>query len=138
MREKVYVSFIRLTTYTILNLDVGNNIDTLEGCFKISNNVKINRLAGSACTVSTLEIGGQEYNIDLYPNPAGDYINIVSDIPASSNVSYKIYNLTGKLVKSINPSELSKPIIVEELDSGIYFLSVSSGRKSILLKMIKI
>lgn len=59
--------------------------------------------------------------VTIYPNPAEDHIEITS---SSAITSIKIYSSTGTLVDVIaSPTE---KISIDDLDSGIYFLEVTT------------
>jgi hypothetical protein len=66
-----------------------------------------------------------------FPNPVSDQINVRFTLDNSSSVSFDIYDITGKSVKSINAGhfaagENSVVINRENLNSGIYLLRMSS------------
>ena len=68
-----------------------------------------------------------ETNIELYPNPARDYMVVMS----SDNIeSYTIFNLSGEKVIQGIPN--SSTINVTDLQSGLYFILFESkeGRKT--------
>jgi uncharacterized protein (TIGR02145 family) len=73
------------------------------------------------------------YNI--YPNPTNNFVNITTqDVPSE----YIIYENSGKKLNSgiINAENTS--INVSELQSGIYFITISTETKSKTLKFIKL
>jgi hypothetical protein len=56
--------------------------------------------------------GNHSSNLDLFPNPANDFIEIIS----SSN-EIKIYSLYGKVMKIAKPGKID----ISDLASGVYF-----------------
>jgi hypothetical protein len=56
--------------------------------------------------------GNHSSNLELFPNPAHDFIEIIS----SAN-KIKIYSVYGKLMKTVKPGRID----ISELASGIYF-----------------
>lgn len=56
----------------------------------------------------------------VYPNPAATILNIESET-AFDNIMYSLKDYTGRVVKE---GQLSKQLTIEELKSGIYFLTV--------------
>ncbi|MDD3739703.1 MAG: Omp28-related outer membrane protein [Bacteroidales bacterium] len=72
--------------------------------------------------------------IDIYPNPASDYIKISGLV---NNSNYTITDITGKIVKS-GTIFLSEDIIISDLKSGLYFIEISYSNKSILNKFTKL
>ena len=73
-------------------------------------------------------------NVNLYPNPSSDFININS---ADSIEEYSIYDLTGRIVKNSNPNSNNFRINVTSLNKGIYLVKLSSGDKTGSIKIIK-
>jgi uncharacterized protein (TIGR02145 family) len=72
---------------------------------------------------------------NIYPNPTNNFVNITSqDLPCE----YIIYENSGKKLNSgiINAENTS--INVSELQSGIYFITISTETKSKTLKFIKL
>ncbi len=66
-----------------------------------------------------------------FPNPVSDQINVRFTLDNSSSVSFDIYDITGKSVRSINAGhfaagENSVVISRENLNSGIYLLRMNS------------
>ncbi|MDD2413009.1 MAG: T9SS type A sorting domain-containing protein, partial [Bacteroidales bacterium] len=74
-------------------------------------------------------------NIELYPNPFQNTINISN----ASNVSCVIItNIIGKLVMAVNLNQSSNPIIETNLPSGIYLLTIIANDGSrVIRKMIR-
>ena len=70
----------------------------------------------------------------MYPNPANRnkvYFNI------TENVSVKVYNVLGKLIDKRELNQKNNSLDVSSLPKGMYFVKVSSNKKSILKKLIK-
>jgi hypothetical protein len=68
----------------------------------------------------------------FYPNPSADMVKI-SD--AGYN-SYKIYDMTGKLIKA--DSFANQQIDLSDLSSGMYIVAVSNGTNVVSKKIIKL
>ena len=65
--------------------------------------------------------------INVYPNPADEFINISLTLDKTSNMEINIYDITGKLVKSravngMNPGNKTLKIATDELSPNIYFI----------------
>ncbi len=72
----------------------------------------------------------------LYPNPASDMLNIM--IPTDTKVStMNIYNVSGKLIRTLNTNEYQNAINVADFDTGIYFISIETENEVITKKFIK-
>lgn len=85
-------------------------------------------------SLNVLNIDG--YRIAVYPNPTSNFINI--DTKANSNIDYKIYDITGKIVTTgiIKVGETHKSISVNKFNLGIYNLKLTINNKSINQKII--
>lgn len=75
--------------------------------------------------------------IDLYPNPVSDNLNVrLANINA--DVSYAIFNTLGQKVSGGNLSANSAQVInMQQQQSGIYFIKLSTDTNSITRKIIK-
>ena len=68
----------------------------------------------------------QENQIELYPNPAVDYLTIEINSSEFNNVEFELHSIIGNKIR-INPEEIepNKYIIpLKEFSSGYYFLVV--------------
>lgn len=71
----------------------------------------------------------------LYPNPASDIVIVQSEKPIDS---WFITDVSGRMVASgKTDSGTLQELIVEELKSGLYFVTIYSGQSSAQLKLIK-
>ncbi len=75
-----------------------------------------------------------------YPNPFNPTATITFDVPELQNVSVKIFNITGQLIETlINGNiESGKHEVIWDagnLPSGIYFVQLKSGEKTITQKL---
>jgi subtilisin family serine protease len=82
----------------------------------------------------------QRFNLKVSPNPTSDFLNIKFNIPATSNVTLKIYNASGRVVKTaMNNTKLSgdynAKINTSDLCSGVYFVSLKAGDTRISKKV---
>ncbi len=73
-------------------------------------------------------------NINVFPNPAGDFVFLNSE---ESITSVKVCNYAGQVIikKTINNN--SHKLNISQLKSGIYFLIIETGNKSIFRQIIK-
>ncbi len=72
--------------------------------------------------------------VQIYPNPANDYIMVSS----SQNLAIEIINLQGQICKSINSEATQSRVGLSELAPGIYLLNVRSDRAFQTFKLIKL
>jgi uncharacterized delta-60 repeat protein len=77
-----------------------------------------------------------ENQIQLYPNPSTDYINILlNDKNTTSQITYHISDINGRTVMSGVLSEDNNRIDISELNNGIYFVSLEGNKNN--FKFIK-
>ncbi len=80
-----------------------------------------------ACLGTSVKEQGASSGILLYPNPSTDHVSI-SFKESNQNRTLVLIDLTGKTVRTYaNVSEDSLFIEKNDLNSGVYFLQVSSG-----------
>ena len=117
-----------------------NTVDTnIVGTYLITYNV--NDAAGNSATevtrtvnvidssLSNYDTSNHKRNIQIYPNPASDYIKISN---TTQTKPYTIFNLTGQEITNGNINSESK-ISVQHLKAGIYFLILDKVK---ILKLI--
>ena len=96
--------------------DAVGNIDTANDC--------------STASVKDVSF----YNIDVYPNPASNVINVRSEFTID-NLS--IFDLMGRTVKQQISNNKEFSLDVSDLSKGIYLVKLSSGDKEAVTKFIK-
>lgn len=74
------------------------------------------------------------YNIDIYPNPTSNVINVRSEFTID-NLS--IFDLMGRTVKQQISNNKEFSLDVSDLSKGIYLVKLSSGEKEAVTKFIK-
>ncbi len=72
------------------------------------------------------------FNMKMYPNPVRDILHV--ETTGIENASYRIVNMLGQTV--LRGSYINQ-IEVGTLNSGMYFLEVNTGKKSVSQKFIK-
>lgn len=84
--------------------------------------------------INTIPENKNGMQMDFYPNPASNMINI---LPNEMQIEIAIYNLNGKRIARSNMNS-TRQIDISNLEKGIYFVEMRSGGKSIRRKLIKI
>ena len=95
----------------------------------------------SVCTPSGIhEYGpGQKYSILMYPNPANDHITVEFDKPVTGGSQITLMDLNGRIIREIKIPNTDKVIIdVSDMEMGMYFIRVKSGRNTAVNKIIVI
>ena len=74
----------------------------------------------------------EENNVQIYPNPADNHINV-----AAENIEMvSVYNSVGQLVETINANGNQVVVNTAKYNSGIYFVRVVANGTSITQKII--
>ena len=77
----------------------------------------------------------QESSFSIFPNPALEYINILSDIIP---FNWEIYSINGKLIEAgIAESNLAHISLEKVQSNGVYIIKVKNHNESIIKKVIK-
>lgn len=90
---------------------------------------------GENCATGFIE--EEKYNFEIFPNPAGDLVNILF---ASGNTpeSLSIYSPEGTLLFSQKMlTSTNHQIDISEFSSGIYFITIQTNQKSYTQRLIK-
>lgn len=84
--------------------------------------------------------------INIYPNPAVDFINVEWDENIGEDVSIELLDTKGLLVKRIDKNENSvlhessiggTMISLQDIDTGIYIIKINMGSKVKMYKIVK-
>ena len=67
-----------------------------------------------------------KFNLSLYPNPTTNFITLSIDAAHIKNLSYKVYDITGKQITLQKINSTTTQISMEELLVTTYFVSVFS------------
>jgi len=87
------------------------------------------------CTVGIPEIITGT-NFSLYPNPAGEQVTISMSETGKQEVDIRIYDRIGKEVKNYTTSDSLFTIAREDLQSGLYFVTITVNGKRLTKKLI--
>ncbi len=79
---------------------------------------------------STEFLGSDDINLELFPSPASEYLNISYDLNKDAKIT--LYDLQGKLIKSVDVANNNGnyKMDVSELNAGNYMISVSTKEAS--------
>lgn len=84
-------------------------------------------------TLIAAEEKGSEFDFKLYPNPVENVLNV--NMFDNRDSSYRIYNLTGQVLKAGNLN--NQEINVSDLTAGMYIFEANDGQKTIAKKFLK-
>ncbi|WP_333853184.1 T9SS type A sorting domain-containing protein [Epilithonimonas sp.] len=77
----------------------------------------------------------------VYPNPFADQVTISFDLKSNSEVNVKIYDVNGRIVKTIKSNEKkglnNLTIDTKDLRTGLYFYNLKTNSGESTGKLIK-
>ncbi|MEA3445257.1 MAG: T9SS type A sorting domain-containing protein [Bacteroidota bacterium] len=78
-------------------------------------------------------------NWQIYPNPVEDNLKINFDDQSEKNNAISIFDFTGRQIMQINKNIVGLiSIDVSDLNNGIYFIQIESGKITSTSKFVKI
>lgn len=121
------------------------NLNTIRGRFmvKASDNVFFNVNMGSIIVQGTVGVEDFTFaDFSVYPNPSNGTFNLRFTPASVDNIEVSLYDLRGRLVNQVIYDEASTGLFNKQLDynyidTGMYFLMVKNGDKSVTKKLIK-
>ena len=80
-------------------------------------------------------------NVSMYPNPVASQATLSFNIEESANVSYQVFDMTGRMVMNqnlgrLNAGEHQVSVNAENLSTGSYILRLSQGASSAAVKFL--
>ena len=97
-------------------------------------------LALSRVIVSVDEATAAQQQFRLYPNPAGNQLNVEIALDAASNVQYMMTDVSGRVVRMAAKQNIQNQVVtfdVQDLAAGVYFLSVKTNKGTTTQRFIK-
>jgi hypothetical protein len=74
-------------------------------------------------------------NFSVYPNPANNQVTITTNL--SDDMSLMMYDITGKLILTKSTFNNQTDLDISGVNSGVYFIHLTSGNKKYVHKLIK-
>ncbi|MBT8188869.1 MAG: T9SS type A sorting domain-containing protein, partial [Bacteroidia bacterium] len=121
------------------NITVGNNLNSLLGCFDLSNPVTVlcETTAGGGCT-NIVQPEDDEVFM-LAPNPVDYELGIhLHHEMGDDDFTYAIFNRLGKVLISGKMNSRRTNVDVSALSSGMYYIRVMKNRKRMVESFVKI
>jgi hypothetical protein len=83
---------------------------------------------------------GDPVQVNIYPNPTSDIINIQFETATDKEISLFLLDAQGKLVKSevIEASVLNRELNLQSLPAGVYYLRLTKGKLVNVYKVVKL
>ncbi len=76
----------------------------------------------------------ENINIEVYPNPANDFIK-VSGVEIGNQLS--ILDINGRTLHSMKVANQTELINIEEFETGVYFIKIKNSENTLIKKVIK-
>ena len=115
-------------------------VQAYNGCLGVKKVLKLKSVGCASALFSKSKIIKNErrqISINVFPNPSGSVFKMKVLTLASSSVNYKIIDVAGRVI-TMDKIESNKIYAIGSmLKSGTYFLHVSQGNNSSILKIIK-
>ena len=107
---------------------------------QVSHDLWIVKYCDSAFATKTQSLISRSF-ADVFPNPAGDFIQLKNSGNEGKISTVRIKNSLGQILISIHDltfqQGVSHPIDVQKLPSGVYFLEIESGGQTVLQKLLR-
>lgn len=87
-------------------------------------------------STATKENSNQNFTINLFPNPAGDQLNVWVE-GVDKRPVIKVYNLMGKLVMQQGTSNMLTQLNISKLPAGFYMVHVNDGNETRSARFVK-
>ncbi len=129
------VAYDTVDLNNIMNTDVAIGNGSIIVVWEDGNTGTVKYRRGAFTPSSTSLAENNEVEIEIFPNPSGDYLNISSVVRANS-IDFQIINSIGEIVYKEN--NFSKSIIdISRLQKGMYFMNILSGEQTYFVKFIR-
>lgn len=73
-------------------------------------------------------------NVDIYPNPADDFVYITTDLPQHGSFIFNILDINGKIIKHGVIDDKHKKISIANIKSGRYIIKLITSKGEINCK----
>lgn len=129
-------------------MEAGQKIIFAAG-FKVEKNgYLIGRIEDCITTTTdnelpNLESAAFEIQPRVYPNPFSDQIKVELDLIKSTELTVRLYDYAGKLIRILKKTEeipggrWSEEFSMAEFSSGIFFLEIKYNNKKVIKKLVK-
>lgn len=101
-------------------------VSTIKGCNAISKNIILKDLSTSKFALPA--------GVFIYPNPANSILNVTGLDKINDTNSFKIINMLGQIVKSLDTDKITETLDVSTLSKGMYFLRIND---TYMVKFVK-
>ncbi|MCC9016867.1 T9SS type A sorting domain-containing protein [Flavobacterium lipolyticum] len=127
----VYDFGLRCTLYGMTIYNGNLYVSVYDDYTPLDQKGKVIKITPQTLRIDTINKPTTE-DIIIYPNPASDYLHVESKNELIKTI--ELYDLTGRLIKNYNPSEIKdNTIALSALTSGNYILKINNTSKKITI-----
>lgn len=98
-----------------------NNLHSEEILINTSPSIKQENTTGNALS----KVSINDINLNIFPNPARDFINIATDKGIAADMNLGFYSLVGKEIQNLGKVSLPYRMDLKTLPAGTYFLRIT-------------
>ena len=132
--------------YLVHCLSGGRSAKAIDTMQVLGFNLTYNMLGGMNAWISAgyqivsniKEFYDLSIKVEIYPNPASDYVTLVIDRNSNADLILNIYNIMGSLVKTELLKHNQQQINIGDLSNGIYMIEIKSkgliGNQKLIIK----
>ena len=119
-------------------ITMSNKREYLLRILNVSGSVDINKIMINSSKPSGLNLTINSSNVEVYPNPAKDILNIEIENIYQKSVDFQIFDLQGRLLENkVLQSEVNKfTMPISDLNSGIYLLAAKINNQYIRKRFV--
>lgn len=115
------------------------NLDA--ACTMLSNSVQIDYYATADCPVAILNVDETVLNMNVFPNPAQDFIHLNVNVVEYTEAMIVVSNITGQMVQQQNVNLASGANLfsldVNLMPAGVYMISIETNSHQSVSRFLK-
>ncbi len=118
----------------VYDIQFHNDEIYIGGAFRFIDSIPVNYIAKYSLHtgIEDLQLNNQ---LSVYPNPSTNKLNI--EINSGTIQKISIYDLTGKLIKTISTNTSKQELDISTLSPGLYFLDAVSDQRTFRKRFVK-
>ena len=118
-----------------LNWTIGEGISET---FTNATNILTQGFQQSDDMIYNIHENGPDFQFSVYPNPCRNQVNITTSTKDKIEIVIRLYDVTGRLIRSIIGSTIATPYIVDlnSYSSTCYFLTINNTAEKLLFSKI--
>ncbi len=130
IRSELYKYYLSILGFTTTQINAENSGDYTTICYQNTSNAMQDYLSANVLASEDFKIN----SLKVYPLPVKDFFTIEYDEIIEQ---IKIYDLTGKIIKTLSPKSTKVEINSDEMNKGVYMIQLSTTNASAIFKIVK-